>query len=136
MGKLPMTIGVARIARERLRQRREEGYTMAHDREEHGDGSLAMAAACYAAPERIYVVRDFAHGRQYVDPFPSWGRGADKRFAYGENKRLSSNVPTDPSTYTEEERLDLLIKAGALIAAEIDRILADQRRAARKKGRP
>lgn len=32
------------------------------------------------------------------------------------------NYPANPGTYTKKERLDLLVKAGALIAAEIDRI--------------
>ena len=38
------------------------------------------------------------------------------------------NLVPDPATYTDEERIDLLTKAGALIAAEIDRLLRAQSR--------
>jgi hypothetical protein len=40
----------------------------------------------------------------------------------GESRTNSGNVPPDPTTYSRKERIDLLIKAGALIAAEIDRL--------------
>ena len=46
---------------------------------------------------------------------------SDLRWQCGEKKgSLLKSLPPDPSTYTTG-RLDLLIKAGALIAAEIDR---------------
>ena len=113
--------GVDRIAAERRRQIEEEGWSAEHDDDEHQDGELAMAAACYAAPERIYVERDHATGRSYDDPFP-W-EGWDKRYDYGECRTNPGNVPPEPGTYTTEEQIDLLVKAGALIAAEIDRLL-------------
>lgn len=43
------------------------------------------------------------------------------------------NSPPCPSTYSDEERVDLLVKAGALIAAEIDRLLRKARRAEKKR---
>jgi hypothetical protein len=49
--------GVERIADERLRQIMTEGYSAEHD-DGHIHGELAMAAACYAAPERLYEMRE------------------------------------------------------------------------------
>ncbi len=43
--------GVELIAAERQRQMTAEGWTHEHD-DEHDDGSLATAAACYAADAR------------------------------------------------------------------------------------
>lgn len=103
--------GAERIAVERARQVEREGWTAAHD-DGHEDGALAMAAACYAAAavdERIYI-RDDAHTSAYifVDPWPrDW-----------EDKRRTH--PTEPA------RIRMLVKAGALIAAEIDRVLREQ----------
>lgn len=108
-----MSEGAKRIARERQRQIKKLGWTPEHD-DEHDDGSLAMAAACYAAPERIYVRKEFAAGESFVDPFP-W-HDADARPHNG-------NVLKEP---TEAQRLRLLEKAGALIAAEIDRVLRER----------
>jgi hypothetical protein len=111
------------IAEERLRQVEAEGWSAEHD-DEHDDGSLALAAVCYASPERIYVRRDYARGQAYNDPWP-WSEpgGWDKRFAYGERRINPGNVVPDPATFTAAERIDLLVKAGALIAAEIDRLM-------------
>lgn len=44
--------GMARVAMERLRQLDEEGWTAEHD-DEHANGSLAQAAACYAWPRGV-----------------------------------------------------------------------------------
>lgn len=109
-----MTTGVDLIARERARQVSEEGYSAKHD-DEHDGGQLAMAAACYAsaaACERIYTRRDHANGTSYDDPFP-W-RGHDSRPRKG-NVLMVDDVPDDVA-------IRLLVKAGALIAAEIDRL--------------
>ena len=114
-----LTDGVALIAAERQRQISGERYSSAHD-DKHTDGSIAMAAACYAAPERIYTQdARFVNQVVYSEPFPwSW----DKRYSYGDNRKNSSNALPDPDTFTDEERIDLLVKAGALIAAEIERL--------------
>ncbi len=112
--------GVDLIAEERARQVESEGWSAEHD-DEHDCFEMSMAAVCYAAPERIYIERHSAIGVSFFDPFPDdW---SDKRFAYGERRDNPGNVPPDPDTYTRDERIDLLVKAGALIAAEIDRIL-------------
>ena len=44
--------GIERIAKERQRQVSVEGWTPQHD-DEHKDGEMAIAAACYAAPYSI-----------------------------------------------------------------------------------
>jgi hypothetical protein len=114
------TEGVTRIARERQRQIDKLGWTPEHDDEEHDGGQLAMAAACYAAPEQIYVRSEYANGVRYDDPFP-WNNADARPF--------DGNVLTEA---TDAQRLRLLEKAGALIAAEIDRML----RAADSSGDP
>ncbi len=111
--------GIEQIVTERKRQIEEEGYGANHD-DEHTDGSLALAAICYAAPKKIYYIEELAVGLQIYDPWP-WDLG-DKRFECGDCKVTLSNMVPEPSTYTRDERIDLLVKAGALIAAEIDRL--------------
>lgn len=91
------TSGEVLIAEERLRQIREEGWTAEHD-DEHSDGAMAWAAICYAAPEPVYRM-DLRE--EPVDPWP-WSHQWDKR---GDVSRIRD-----------------LVKAGALIAAEIDRL--------------
>lgn len=116
--------GAALIAAERQRQVEAEGWTPEHDAE-HTDGSLALAAICYAMPIRLFRKKSETTGFAFIDPWPeSWDSRYDKRFDYGERRENPGNVPPRPSTYTKAERLDLLIKAGALIAAEIDRLRA------------
>lgn len=103
------TTGANRIAAERSRQVSEEGWTATHD-DSHDDAELALAAACYAARAANVPIYAESRGRGYVrfyDPFP-WDTQDDKR---------PSKRPTIA------ERLRLLEKAGALCAAEIDRLL-------------
>lgn len=115
--------GIELMAAERKRQIESEGWTAEHD-DEHSDGELARAAVCYATPVRLYEQVDYAGGPAFQDPWPeSWSLGWDKRFSYGERRTNPGNMAPDPDTYTDQERLDLLIKAGALLAAEIDRLL-------------
>lgn len=112
--------GATRIADERRRQCEAEGYDAAHD-DEHDGRELAIAAACYTASagaETIYKRSDFAAGLSFIDPWP-WSEGSDARPHDG-------NVLKEA---TEAEAIRLLEKAGALCAAEIDRLL----RAKRKK---
>ncbi len=112
--------GAARIAEERRRQRGAESYTEEHD-DEHDQGQMAMAAACYAAPERIYVERRFANGFRLDDPWP-WEDLCDAR------PRPSHGNFVEPEEASVAERIRLLEKAGALCAAEIDRLLRVQAR--------
>ncbi len=105
--------GAQRIADERSRQVSAEGYDAKHD-DEHDAGELALAAICYAAAgvERVFVRRDFARGVSYVDPWP-WGNGDARPFG---------KAPT------RAESIRMLEKAGALIAAEIDRLLRKEKK--------
>jgi hypothetical protein len=76
---------------------------------------LAWGAVCYAAPERVYTL---AKGVTPIDPVISfhdpWPQSLDPAF----DKRPSLRRKTSTRT-----RIRALEKAGALIAAEIDRLL-------------
>lgn len=107
--------GAERIAAERRRQAAKLGWTAEHD-DAHDDGGLAMAAVCYAAAAvdaRPYIEQRFAASVDFVDPWP-W----DHRF---DARPYDGNVLIECTT--DAERIRLLEKAGALIAAEIDRLL-------------
>lgn len=93
--------GVGRIAQERLRQVQEEGWTPDHD-DEHKNGQMALAGALYATPVAMYQEYRHARGVSFADAWP-WDEKWDKR--------------------DKGSRLRNLEKAGALIAAEIDRLL-------------
>lgn len=76
--------GIDLIAAERERQVSQEGYSAEHD-QNHDDGSLAQAAACYCVGSHVV--------------WWPWKDG-----------------------YKPRDRISNLAKAGALIAAEIDRL--------------
>lgn len=84
--------GAGMIVTERMRQVTEERWDWSHD-DEHVSGELALAAVCYAMPTDL---------RQSV----------------------MTNWPWDEAWWkpTPEDRIRELVKAGALIAAEIDRL--------------
>ena len=96
-----MTTGIELIAAERKRQVEDEGWSSEHD-DEHHDGELARAAACYA---------DYAKN--------AGSRRAALRYA--EAGRSPGTWPWLPVWWKPTTRLRMLVKAGALIAAEIDR---------------
>lgn len=103
------------IAKERLRQIEEEGFTPAHD-DEHEFGEMALVAALYASPIRLFSRSHLADGGYFaVDPWPgSWESKWDKR-------RYATQI-VDPATYTKQERFNLLVIAGALVVAEMERM--------------
>ncbi len=101
--------GIGLIAEERTRQIIKEGYNATHD-DKHINGELAVAAACYAVygleqgDEYYEVGRIFCRGireGEYEEAFP-WGADSDRREDHSPLRRL--------------------VIAGALIAAEIDRL--------------
>lgn len=96
-----MKTGIELIAEERQRQIEVEGWTAEHD-DQHTNGELADAAAVYALNE---------DSKEYLDEH--WG-----------NDNLLHFWPFDLDwlKLTPENRVRELQKAGALIAAEIDRI--------------
>jgi hypothetical protein len=89
------------IGMERDRQLQDLGYDEDHD-DNHTRAQLAMAAATYAMPEeeRIWIGR--------LEAPVTWPMGWEFQPA-----------PMPPST---EDRIRELVKAGALIVAEIDRL--------------
>ncbi len=118
-----MKNGVQRIAAERKRQTEKEGWDQKHDAE-HDDGSLAMAAACYAASNPIFV-----HEKRAVQVNSS--RGIDENcYSYPTRLRMGywDPWPWDDAYDKREKhnRIRQLEIAGALIAAEIDRLLLKQ----------
>lgn len=102
--------GLALIAAERQRQITAEGWTPEHDAG-HGDGELARAAGCYAlvAGMPSDMRDDVLRGDRDWPPSPPWPW-----------EREWWKPGADNST---ESRIRELAKAGALTAAEIDRLL-------------
>ena len=96
--------GAKRIAAERKRQIKEEGWSEYHDDVTWSHGELARAAACYAMPGYIRkkLVGDV---RSKVGLFDIW--------------------PWNVAHWkpAPDNRIRELEKAGALIVAEIDRLL-------------
>lgn len=93
--------GTDLIAEERKRQVEEEGFDAKHDFDHFSD-ELAIAGALYALPDGLRLwVREKANG----DLKPLW---------WPFEKEAFKPTPND--------RKRELVKAGALIAAEIDRI--------------
>lgn len=98
------------IAAERERQRKKLGWTLSHD-DEHTDGSLAAAAAaCYALNASM---RDDAR-KAHEDLDNQEGFISILRFMWPESWLRQHWKPRD-------RRLDL-VRAGALIVAEIERL--------------
>jgi len=92
--------GIERIAAERQRQVDQERWTPGHDAT-HTLDQLARAAACYAMPARFRRTR-----YRGLWAWPGWWKP------------------------TPKNRIRELEKAGALCAAEIDRLLREQGSAA------
>jgi hypothetical protein len=103
------TGGAELISQERQRQIEQEGRTTEHDKQ-YRAGDLARAAACYAMPADK---RAWGYGlvskreRSIVEKWWPWA--------------ITSWKPTP------NDRIKELVKAGALIAAEIDRIFKTER---------
>lgn len=99
--------GLDLIAEERVRQIEEEGYSQDDDLKYVHD-ELAWAAVCYAAPGSVRAKHDVEYaagdilGELYADPWP-WESKWDKRGKHDRKRQLAI--------------------AGALIAAELDRII-------------
>lgn len=100
-----MSNAIKAILAERNRQIVDEGFTAEHD-DEHVSGELAAAAACYANPMSIVIDGDGIEiGEPNTGTLPlGWPESWDAHWWKPEARRAS------------------LIKAGALIIAEIERI--------------
>lgn len=107
-------IGTARITNERMRQIQQEGYTPEHDAG-HARGVIAHAAACYA----LLAARQQSNPGHIRDEF---ARAAFPR-------QLNNGLwwPWESEAWKpSDDPVRNLEKAGALIAAEIDRILTSR----------
>lgn len=91
------TKAVADVLTERRRQTEIEGWTPAHD-DEHRDGSLATAAACYAHPRGL--------GGVYEVP----------------QRPVPLDWPWEVAAWRPKDRRRNLVRAAALLLAEIERI--------------
>jgi hypothetical protein len=102
--------GAALIAAERRRQIEAEGWTAEHDAE-HMRDELARAAVCYALPPADRDTSSYAAGDRS-------GRGTW-------HANIPAKWPWHPGYWKPSaDRVRELVKAGALIAAEIDRLQA------------
>ncbi len=102
------------IAVERQRRITEEGWNEEHDDAQVG-GELAHAAACYAMPRELFVEYHYSAGFHFRDPWP-WDAKEDMRRP-GAPGQLSYAIPTKGP-----ERIEMLVRAAALLEAEIDRL--------------
>jgi len=89
--------GIESIAAERQRQVKMEGWTPEHD-DTHTDGAMSAAAAAYA----FSAFRNTSYRIYAAPPVGFW--------------------PWDLSWWKPKTPREDLVRAGALIAAEIDRI--------------
>lgn len=95
--------GIDLIAEERQRQIEKEGWDAYHDMQ-HDVDTLAIAASCYALP---FYLRETNKN------------GVPKNFPFKDNWWKPENkYPAEPFV----DRIRELQKAGALIAAEIDKL--------------
>lgn len=114
-----MKTGIELIAIERKRQIEKEGFDEYHDYG-HSNNELSLAAVCYATPKPL-LIRDHDNGTTgitFYDPWPEeWARKWDKR-------KRNEHLELIPHKRNKKEIIHDLTKAGALIAAEIDRLLS------------
>lgn len=91
------------IQKERQRQIEQEGWSPEHD-DNHRNGEMALAAACYASPVRMFKARQMA------------GRGYDEFTLYDDA------WPWLDKWWKPKDRRSDLVRAAALIVAEIERL--------------
>jgi hypothetical protein len=100
------TPAVLDVVRERIRQQTEEGWTPGHD-DEHEDGALAAASACYAHTAQFSLRpqnRDQPLPQLDIDPI------------------VTALWPFDEVWFKPKNPRRDLVRAAALIIAEIERI--------------
>lgn len=112
--------GAERITAERERQVVEEGWTPNHDDDTHTLGELAAAGACYALLGTRWKDSSILGAPLVSSILWPWEREWWKPANY-------PDPPYPPDVHIDRRQKDL-VRAGALIAAEIDR-LERQRRA-------
>lgn len=111
-----MSEGAALIAAERERQITAEGWTPEHD-DAHPYGALAAAGACYALLCTRWKDSSIL-GESLTSILWPWDREWWKPAQY-------PDPPYTPRVHTDKKVKDL-VRAGVLIAAEIDRLLREE----------
>jgi len=114
--KPPLT-GAELITQERERQMSEEGWDAEHD-DVHTNGELALVAALYATPIPLFSKVNLGKDQlSFIDPWPWFDTVEVTRYGDG----LTTQVPAWDKR-KKHSKLRKLVIAGALIAAEIDRL--------------
>lgn len=90
-----MKTAIELISEERERQIAKKGYSLSHD-DGHENGELAIAACCYAYPRQSLYVDEIRNNEWPFEP---------------------ESFKPEPMNRTRE-----LVKSGALICAEIERL--------------
>lgn len=113
-----MKTGIELIAQERKEQIEKHGWTQKHDADEHDNSELAYNAAILASPINLFTKETYANAtvfevaqtdREWNLPYPNQLNG-------------TTNVIHDNEKLPKKKRIKQLIVAGALLAAEIDRL--------------
>jgi len=120
-----MKTGIELITEERQRQVNKEGYSSKHD-DKYTDGELAEAASVYAAFATSIIF--------HIDNIYSNSEDVLKAAKEVENTDATILVPKyhrwpfrkDMYKPIPNDRIRELTKAGALIAAEIDRLIREE----------
>lgn len=113
-----MKTGIELITEERLEQIEKHGFDLKHDKNEHDGNELSWNASILASPIALYCKNDYANSNSFSKP----------RLSDDWNLPLlnfSGNVIRDNEKLPKDKRIKQLIVAGALIAAEIDRLQND-----------
>lgn len=95
-----LTDAVRDVLAERRRQIEVEGWTPEHDDYEHEDGDLSHAAACYLLPFQVLDIRSLSSETTVFDLIWPWSL----------------------EWWKPKSRRHDLVRAGALILAEIERL--------------
>ena len=116
------------VLAERARQVAEKGWTAEHD-DQHANEELARAAACYARPDDMSFTDSFGRSLD--------SEGNHRPFSTDEKRRSWSysralRWPWERRWWKPGDRRRMLVKAGALILAEIERL--DRQAALSHKG--
>ncbi|CAD7036635.1 hypothetical protein RHAB21_02550 [Pseudorhizobium halotolerans] len=109
-------IAIFDVITERLRQQEKEGWTPEHD-DAHEGGELAQAAAVYAHPFKIKLAKRRGEYDRGTNPWP-WYEQVDVSGGRGD-------FPVwgwEPAWLKKTDRRRDLVKAAALIIAEIERL--------------
>jgi hypothetical protein len=99
------------VLAERLRQISAEGWTPEHD-DKHTDGELTSAAVCYA-------IAAFSPSADKRNP---WKRLFYRGEEFIAHTFIANNWPWDRKWWKSKSRRRDLVKAAALILAEIERL--------------